>query len=218
MIRHLTIAAFSSLLLSSISGCQSQSQSQTPSASESKSTAVNGQIAAGEQPATKEHNVSNEVAMFGAGCFWGVEARFRKIEGVTATEVGYAGGEQPEVTYKEVCTDSTGHAEVVKVTFDPQQVSYRELLDVFFSSHDPTQVNRQGPDVGKQYRSVIFYTTPEQEKVATEVREEVDQSGQFSRPVATEITAEKNYCKAEEYHQQYLAKRGQDSCSTTIGH
>jgi peptide-methionine (S)-S-oxide reductase len=218
MIRHLTIATLSTLLLSSISGCQSQSQGQAPSASETQPTAVEGQTASNEQPATKEQNVSKEVAMFGAGCFWGVEARFRKIEGVTATEVGYAGGNDPEVTYKEVCTDTTGHAEVVKVTFDPQQVSYRELLNVFFSTHDPTQVNRQGPDVGKQYRSVIFYTTPEQQQIATEVRAEVDQSDKFSRPIATEITAEKNYCKAEEYHQQYLAKRGQDSCSTTIGH
>lgn len=166
---------------------------------------------------TKESAVSSEVAVFGAGCFWGVEQKFRQIEGVTATEVGYAGGEKAGVTYEEVCTDRTGHAEVVHVSFNPEQVSYRELIDVFFASHDPTQVNRQGPDVGSQYRSGIYYTTPEQQEAATKALEEVEQSGKFSRPIATEIAPVVNYTKAEEYHQQYLAKRGMDTCSTTIG-
>lgn len=167
--------------------------------------------------AKKESSMSSEVAMFGAGCFWGVEAKFRKIEGVTATEVGYAGGERAGVTYKEVCSDTTGHAEVVKVTFDPTKVSYRQLIDVFFESHDPTQLNRQGPDYGSQYRSSIFFTTDDQEKVAAAALVDWENSGKFPRSIVTKLEKELNYTKAEEYHQQYLAKRGMDTCATTIG-
>ena len=153
-----------------------------------------------------------EKATFGAGCFWGVEAAFRQIEGVKATAVGYAGGHVDNPTYKQVCADTTGHAEVVQVEFDPSKVSYDRLLQVFWESHDPTQMNRQGPDIGYQYRSVIFYHSPEQEAVAKASRERLDKSGDFSRPVATSIEPAKTFWMAEDYHQQYLEKRGLSTC------
>lgn len=153
-----------------------------------------------------------ETALFAAGCFWGVEAAFRRVPGVLATAVGYSGGTTRNPTYEEVCTDRTGHAEVVQVEFDPQQVSYRQLLEVFWSCHDPTQVNRQGPDVGRQYRSAIFFTSPEQEAVARASKDRLETSRRFARPIATEIAAAGTFFRAEEYHQQYLEKRGQGSC------
>lgn len=153
-----------------------------------------------------------EKATFGAGCFWGVEETFRLTPGVIETSVGYAGGHTEEPSYKDVCTDRTGHAEVVQVEYDPAKVSYPELLNVFWTSHDPTQVNRQGPDVGTQYRTVIFYHSPEQEQAARASKAEMETSGKFRRPIATEIVPAPAFWRAEEYHQKYLAKRGISHC------
>jgi peptide-methionine (S)-S-oxide reductase len=153
-----------------------------------------------------------EKATFGAGCFWGVEAAFRQVKGVTDTAVGYSGGHTQNPTYKEVCSDRTGHAEVVQVEYDPSQVSYEELLRVFWENHDPTQLNRQGPDHGSQYRSVIFFHTPEQEAAARASKEALQQSGQYRRPVVTEIVPAVPFYPAEDYHQRYLEKRGLASC------
>jgi peptide-methionine (S)-S-oxide reductase len=153
-----------------------------------------------------------EIATFGAGCFWGIEAAFQKVPGVIDTSVGYSGGEMPNPTYKDVCTDETGHAEVVQVTFDPAKVSYEQLLDVFWKVHDPTQVNRQGPDFGTQYRTAIFYHSPVQEAIAKKSREALEASGELKRPIATEITPAATFYRAEEYHQKYLQKRGVASC------
>jgi peptide-methionine (S)-S-oxide reductase len=149
-----------------------------------------------------------EKATFGAGCFWGVEAAFRAVEGVTDVASGYAGGHTDKPTYEQVCTGRTGHAEVVEVTFDPALVSYGELLDVFWSGHDPTQMNRQGPDIGTQYRSVIFYHSPAQKAAA----EKSKAAQKRPRPVVTAIEPAKTFFRAEEYHQQYLEKRGLASC------
>jgi peptide-methionine (S)-S-oxide reductase len=160
---------------------------------------------AGTQKATQK-------AMFGAGCFWGVEAAFHRIPGVLEAESGYSGGHTENPTYKEVCTDTTDHAEVVQVTFDPKQVSYEQLLDTFWNMHDPTQVNRQGPDFGKQYRTAIFYYSPEQEAAAKKSKAALDASSKFRRPIATEITPAGAFYRAEEYHQRYLEKRGATSC------
>jgi peptide-methionine (S)-S-oxide reductase len=154
----------------------------------------------------------SEVATFGAGCFWGVEAAFRSVPGELDTAVGYSGGQTVNPTYKDVCTDRTGHAEVVQVTFDPAQVSFEKLLDVFWQEHDPTQVNRQGPDFGKQYRSAIFFHSPEQEAIAKKSKAALEASGKFRRPIATEITPASTFYRAEEYHQRYLEKRGAASC------
>jgi peptide-methionine (S)-S-oxide reductase len=153
-----------------------------------------------------------EIATFGAGCFWGVEAAFRRVPGVIDVAVGYTGGQTANPTYKDVCTDRTGHAEVVEVTFDPAQVSYEQLLDVFWEEHDPTQVNRQGPDFGKQYRSAIFFHSAEQQAAAAKAKAALDASGKFRRPIATEITPASTFYRAEEYHQRYLEKRGAASC------
>lgn len=153
-----------------------------------------------------------EKATFAAGCFWGVEETFRELKGVKGTAVGYTGGNTENPTYKEVCTDTTGHAEAVEIEFDPAQVSYNQLLDVFWADHDPTQLNRQGPDYGKQYRSAIFFHTPEQEQLARESKERLTQEHRYSRPVATQIVPAAPFYRAEEYHQQYLAKRGQRVC------
>jgi peptide-methionine (S)-S-oxide reductase len=153
-----------------------------------------------------------ERATFGAGCFWGVEAAFRRLPGVTATAVGYSGGRTKNPTYHDVCSDETGHAEVVQVEFDPEKISYRDLLNVFWENHNPTQLNRQGPDVGTQYRSAIFFHTPEQQKQATESKDELRKSGKFSKPIVTEISPATEFYRAEEYHQQYLEKRGLASC------
>ena len=153
-----------------------------------------------------------ERATFGAGCFWGVEETFRRVPGVVETAVGFMGGTLENPTYEDVCTGRTGHAEVVQVTYDPGAVSYRALLDVFWSVHDPTTQNRQGPDIGAQYRSVIFYHTPEQEKEARASKEEEGRSGRFRRPIVTSIEPAGTFWRAEEYHQQYFAKRGGGHC------
>jgi len=153
-----------------------------------------------------------EIATFGAGCFWGVESAFQRVPGVIDTAVGYSGGEMANPTYKDVCTDETGHAEVVQVTFDPAILSYEKLLDAFWQAHDPTQVNRQGPDFGAQYRSAIFFHSPEQEAAAKKSRAALDASGKLKRPIATEITPASTFYRAEEYHQKYLQKRGVASC------
>ncbi len=153
-----------------------------------------------------------EKATFGAGCFWGVEVAFRQLKGVTATQVGYLGGSLLNPTYKDVCSGRTGHAEVVEVTYDPAQSSYEDLLKVFWENHDPTQLNRQGPDIGDQYRSAIFFHTPEQETAARASLAQLDASGRFKRPIATEITLASEFYRAEEYHQQYLEKRGMAHC------
>ena len=153
-----------------------------------------------------------EKATFAAGCFWGVEEAFRQVPGVIETTVGYLGGHTANPTYKDVCTDETGHAEVVQVTFDPSKVSYEKLLDVFWSAHDPTTLNRQGPDIGTQYRSAIFFHSPEQERQARASREKMQASGKFRRSVVTEITPASTFYPAEEYHQKYLAKRGLSHC------
>ena len=158
---------------------------------------------------TEKHS---EKAAFGAGCFWGVEAAFRQVPGVTSTAVGYMGGDFKNPSYRDVCTDKTGHAEVVEVTFDPAQVSYNDLLKVFWENHDPTQLNRQGPDYGKQYRTAIFFHSPEQEAAAKKSKQALEASGKLRRPVATEITAAGPFWRAEEYHQRYLEKRGAASC------
>jgi peptide-methionine (S)-S-oxide reductase len=151
-------------------------------------------------------------ATFAAGCFWGVEDAFRQVKGVTSTAVGYTGGKTKDPTYKQVCTDSTGHAEAVEVEFDPSKVSYREILAVFFQSHDPTQLNRQGPDYGSQYRSAIFYHDAEQEAAAREAKASLDKAGVFKRPIVTEICPAPEFYRAEDYHQQYFEKQGIRSC------
>jgi peptide-methionine (S)-S-oxide reductase len=153
-----------------------------------------------------------EKATFAAGCFWGVEETFRSTPGVLQTQVGYTGGHVENPSYHEVCTDRTGHAEAVEVTYDPAKVSYDDLLKIFWENHNPTQVNRQGPDVGTQYRSAIFFHSPEQEVKARASRDALEKSGRFSRPIATQIMAAEPFYRAEEYHQQYLLKRGQAHC------
>jgi peptide-methionine (S)-S-oxide reductase len=153
-----------------------------------------------------------EIATFGAGCFWGIETAFRRVPGVLDAVVGYSGGRTQNPSYQEVCTDTTGHAEVVQVTFDPEKVSYDQLLDVFWTIHDPTQVNRQGPDYGNQYRTAIFFHSPEQEAAAKKSKQALEASGKLRRPVATEITPAGPFWRAEEYHQRYLEKRGAASC------
>ena len=156
--------------------------------------------------------MATEKAMFGAGCFWGVEQAFREVPGVIESVSGYSGGHMDKPTYKDVCSDETGHAEVVEVTFDPEKVSYDQLLNVFWNLHDPTQVNRQGPDFGTQYRTVVFYYSPEQEKAAKASKEALGKSGKFSRPIATAIEPAQTFWRAEEYHQRYLEKRGLRHC------
>ena len=157
--------------------------------------------------------IKTEKATFAAGCFWGVEAEFRQIKGVKSTQAGYSGGEMPNPTYEEVCSDKTGHAESVEVTFDPKKVSYEKLLDVFWSNHDPTQVNRQGPDFGTQYRSVIFYHNEKQKKLAEESKQKLQKSPKYkNRKIATQIVPAQPFYRAEEYHQQYLEKRGLSTC------
>ncbi len=153
-----------------------------------------------------------EKATFGAGCFWGVEDRFRQQDGVIDAVSGYAGGHLDNPSYRDVCTDTTGHAEVVEVTYDPQRVSYETLLGLFWHMHDPTTLNRQGPDIGTQYRSVIFFHTPEQEQLARAAKEELDRSGRFARPIVTQILPAPTFYRAEEYHQRYLEKHGRGGC------
>ena len=153
-----------------------------------------------------------ETATFGAGCFWGVEVAFGRVPGVVSTTVGYAGGTRASPSYEEVCRGDTGHTEVVRVEFDPDRVSYKELLNAFWDCHDPTQVNRQGPDFGYQYRSVVFCESDQQLAVARASKLELERSERFPRPIATAIEPARDFYRAEEYHQQYLAKRGQVVC------
>jgi peptide-methionine (S)-S-oxide reductase len=172
-------------------------------------------------PMSEENNNSTvqintkklQIATFAAGCFWGVEEAFRRIKGVMSTAVGYTGGWFNNPTYRDVCTDKTGHAEAVQIQFDPNEVSYEDLLDVFWSIHNPTTKNRQGPDIGSQYRSVIAYHTPQQEEAAKRSKESLDGSGRLNgRRVVTEIVPASPFYKAEEYHQKYYQKRGSGSC------
>jgi peptide-methionine (S)-S-oxide reductase len=153
-----------------------------------------------------------ELATFGAGCFWHVEDAFRNVKGVIDAFSGYSGGNMKNPTYEDVCSGKTGHAEVVQVEYDPQEVSYEELLDVFWNNHNPTQVNRQGPDVGYQYRSVIFYHNEKQKETAMKSKEKLDKSGKWKSPIATSIEPVSTFYKAEEYHQKYLEKHGMSSC------
>lgn len=153
-----------------------------------------------------------EIAIFGAGCFWGVEETFLQTPGVLSTEVGYSGGTKENPTYEDVCHGNTGHAEAVKVTFDPSKISYEKLLGIFFANHDPTTRNAQGPDVGEQYRSVIFFHSPEQEQAAKDYVKKLEQAKKFRRPIVTQIVPEAPFWKAEDYHQQYLRKSGRSSC------
>ncbi len=161
---------------------------------------------------TNQRPASGDVAMFGAGCFWGVEETFRQMGGVTKTTVGYSGGTLENPTYEDVCSHTTGHAETVRVEYDPAVVSYDKLLEVFFANHDPTQRDRQGPDVGSQYRSVIFYFTDQQRAAAEKFMAALEQSGRYRRPIATQIVPAGKFWPAEEYHQQYLEKHGMRSC------
>lgn len=151
-------------------------------------------------------------ATFGAGCFWGVEVAFRNVPGVQDALVGYSGGQTENPTYKDVCSGRTGHAEAVEVEYDASAVSYDDLLKVFWENHDPTQVNRQGPDVGEQYRSVIFFHTPEQQAAAAASKAALDQSGRYRKPIATQIVPAAPFYRAEDYHQRYLEKRGLATC------
>ena len=155
-------------------------------------------------------------ATFGAGCFWGVEAAFRQIDGVTKTRVGYSGGTLENPTYEDVCSHTTGHAEVVEVTYDPEKVSYEQLLGVFWGKHDPTQLNRQGWDIGDQYRSVIFFHDEDQREAATSSK--AQEQANFKAPIVTLVEPAQTFFEAEDYHQQYLEKRGRSSCTATLAH
>ncbi len=154
------------------------------------------------------NSVKQELADFGSGCFWGTEAVFRKVAGVLDVKVGYEGGELANPTYREVCTDTTGHAEVVQITFNPAVVSYAQLLNIFFENHDPTTPNQQGPDYGSQYRSVVFYHSPEQQKLAEAEKALRDKSGDYVGPIVTHIEPARAFYPAEEYHQRYFEKQG----------
>jgi len=162
------------------------------------------------EPLSGDDNMA--IATFAAGCFWGVEETFRNVPGVTDTAVGYTGGHTANPTYEEVCSHTTGHAEAVRVVYDPTQVTYEELLKVFWDSHNPTTPDRQGPDVGSQYRSAVFYHTPEQRDAALRMKEELEASGRFGSPIVTEVTPASEFYVAEEYHQQYLARRSLRIC------
>ena len=152
-------------------------------------------------------------ATFAAGCFWGVEARFAELRGVLSTEVGYTGGTTPHASYRQVCAHSTGHAEAVRLEFDPDTISYEELLEAFFAMHDPTSRDRQGPDVGSQYRSAIFFNDTEQEKAARSFVARLEAEGRYRRAIVTEIAPAGEFWRAEEYHQKYFAKRGAHGCA-----
>ncbi|HEX7178193.1 MAG TPA: peptide-methionine (S)-S-oxide reductase MsrA [Nitrososphaeraceae archaeon] len=158
------------------------------------------------------HENNLQMATFAAGCFWGVEETFTKIKGVKSTRVGYIGGNLPSPTYEDVCTDRTGHAEALQVKYDPKEISYEELLDLFWSIHNPTTKNRQGPDIGSQYRSIIFYHTPEQESIAKKSKQELDDSNKFQNKIVTEIVPASTFYPAEDYHQKYYQKIGGGSC------
>lgn len=180
-----------------VSGCANQDAPAAPTKAPSTRPGSEGKAMS-----------SAEVATFGAGCFWGVEAEFAKVPGVVSTAVGYCGGKTESPTYRDVCSHTTGHAEVVQVKFDPAKVTYQELVDVFFELHDPTTLDRQGPDVGDQYRSVIFFNSPEQEKIAKATKERLSKSGEFKDPIVTQIVRAEPFYRAEEYHQKYFEKHG----------
>ncbi len=185
------------------SGCENRENRTMLSKSSNTASTVGQESDSGE----------TGTATFAAGCFWGVEAAFRQIEGVLDTAVGYTGGHAENPTYRQVCSDTTGHAEAVQVVYNPQQVSYEQLLEVFWKIHDPTQVNRQGPDVGSQYRSAIFVHDDRQERLAKESRKQLQQDERFGgRGIATEIAPAETFWKAEDYHQQYFEKRGGGAC------
>jgi peptide-methionine (S)-S-oxide reductase len=170
-----------------------------------------GYLALFGQETKKAATISKEttqVATFAAGCFWGVESGFRTIPGVLKTTAGYTGGRTKSPTYEQVCSHTTGHAEAVQVEFDPSKISYEKLLEIFWSLHDPTTLNRQDPDIGDQYRSAIFYHSPEQKKEAEVFKEKIGKSGKFKRPIVTEIIPAGEFYKAEDYHQRYFEKRG----------
>ena len=159
-------------------------------------------------------NKNTQLAIFAAGCFWGVEEAFRQIKGVKSTIVGYTGGKFENPTYHDVCSDKTGHAEAVQVEYHPAEVSYEKLLEVFWSIHDPTTLNRQGPDLGSQYRSMIAFYTPEQEQIARNSKKALEESGKFRNKIVTQILPASMFYKAEEYHQKYYMKIGGGSCYT----
>ena len=170
---------------------------------------IKNESTAAATPTTTPANVgATQFATFGAGCFWGVESAFREIPGVVDVTVGYSGGRTENPNYRQVCSHTTGHAEVARVEFDPSVVTYAQLLDAFWAMHDPTTLNRQGPDVGDQYRSVIFFFSPEQETAAREVKAALDAAGRFRRPIVTQILAAEPFYPAEEYHQRYFEKHG----------
>jgi peptide-methionine (S)-S-oxide reductase len=158
------------------------------------------------------HENNLQMATFAAGCFWGVEEAFTKTKGVKSTRVGYIGGNLPNPTYEDVCTDRTGHAEALQVKYDPKEISYEDLLDLFWSIHNPTTKNRQGPDIGSQYRSIVFYHTPEQERIAKKSKQELDDSNKFQNKIVTEIVPASTFYPAEDYHQKYYQKIGGGSC------
>ena len=165
---------------------------------------------------SNEKEMRLEKATFGAGCFWGVEAAFRQIPGVVATRVGYIGGDVENPTYELVCSHATGHAEAVEVTYDPERVSYEDLLDVFWMKHNPTTKNRQGLDIGSQYRSAIFFHSPEQEAAALRTKEERQAKLHWPKKIVTEVVPAPEFYEAEDYHQQYLEKRGRSSCTVEL--
>ncbi len=215
----LSVISFSPALRFDAGAARRESAGVTPAvlkASKGASPAVWRELLSSPPGRTTYRGPQGGIAMakatFGAGCFWGVEETFRVLPGVLATAVGYEGGELERPTYEQVCTDRTGHAEVVEVDYDPNVVSYERLLEVFWANHDPTTLNRQGPDYGRQYRSAIFFHTPEQQAAATASRDAQYASGRYRRPIVTEITPAQTFWRAEEYHQQYLHKRGVTNC------
>jgi peptide-methionine (S)-S-oxide reductase len=221
------VAAGTTLLLA---GCSPREGSATANTKPMNDQAAAGSVApaaasaTGASPAstvttpmTPTKDAKMAEAMFGAGCFWGVEETFRTIPGVIETSVGFAGGRTDNPTYKQICYEDTGHAEVVHIKYDPTKVTYATLLDTFWKNHDPTQVNRQGPDVGDQYRTVIFTYSPEQQQEAETSKAVLGVSGKFRRPIATQIVPATKYFPAEEYHQKYLMKRGLDNCHIPTG-
>lgn len=208
---RITLVIFIALLVTCLAGC---SEKISPAASASSGDlGATPQFTGGDMPmADGVENESLQQAMFGAGCFWGVEATFRKVPGVVDAAVGYAGGTTDNPTYKDVCADKTGHAEVVHLTFDPAKVTYEQLLAIFFKMHDPTQLNRQGPDIGDQYRSAVFTYSPAQAAAARDTIDQLTRDGRFKRPIVTRVEAAGTFWRAEDYHQRYLEKRGLDNC------
>jgi peptide-methionine (S)-S-oxide reductase len=174
--------------------------------------AAAGALAWDSAAAATEDGAQTEQAIFAAGCFWGVEAVFRKVPGVVDVEVGYTGGTTPDPTYEKVLTHTTGHAEAVRIEFDPSQVSYDELLEVFWDNHNPTTINRQGPDIGSQYRSAVFTHSPEQQTAAEAMKARLNASRRFKKPIVTEIVPAAAFYRAEDYHQRYFEKHGGGQC------